>query len=321
MDRLFDPAEPDSPRRATPTSSPYELLVRSQGRAAVRVRALLEAWWFDLPLAARPQVRERLRSPLPVIHLGAFWELYTHASLRGLFGEVSVDVGEDHLERRRPDFSLGDRDGGVWFEATAVAGDDFVDRGERPRVQQFYALLERSSNRNFLLHLQLFSVGPSTPGRRLLVQIEGWLNSLDWESELRRKEAGKPPPSVYFDAMVGRSRSGPAPGCLTFVDGETSDWWGRGWRASARPADSGGWTRCPHFVRRSVARPSTGTSLKGGPSWSRPSARAHLSMTKTSPRPFSGQSHIASAAGATTSVADFGWERTISRETAISPLC
>lgn len=198
MDRLFDPAEPNFRGRATPTSSPYEHLVHSDGKAAVRIRALLEAWWSDLPSVARAQIRERLRSPLPVIHLGAFWELYTHASLRGLFGEVSVDVGEDHLERRRPDFSLSDPNGGVCFEATAVAGDDFVDRGERPRVQQFYALLERSANRDFLLHLQLFSVGPSTPGRRLLIEVEGWLNSLEWESELRRKKAGQPPAERVF---------------------------------------------------------------------------------------------------------------------------
>jgi len=198
MDRLFDPAELGVPRRVTPTSSPYERLAGSDGEAAVRVRALLEVWWSDLPSAARPQVRERLRSPMPAIHLGAFWELYTHASLRRLFGAVIVDVGEDHLERRQPDFSLTDRDGGVCFEATAVAGDDFVRRGERPRAQQFYSLVERSSNRDFLLHLQLISVGPSTPGRRLLTEIERWLNSLDWKSELRKKEAGQPPAERVF---------------------------------------------------------------------------------------------------------------------------
>jgi hypothetical protein len=74
-------------------------------------------------------------------------------------------------------------------EATAVAGQDFVDRGERARAQQFYELLERSSNRDFLLHTELWAVGPNTPGRRLLGEIERWLDSLDWEPELRRKQA------------------------------------------------------------------------------------------------------------------------------------
>jgi hypothetical protein len=199
MERLFDPADANPTSRRSPTSSDYELIVSADGVQANRIRGLLEEWWSELPAGARPQIRERLRSADPVVHLGAFWELYNHASLLRIFGAVVVDIGEDHLRRRRPDFALTDRAGGVRVEATAVAGQDFVERGERPRAQQFYELLERSSNRDFLLHTELHVVGPRTPGRRLLAEIERWLDSLNWESDLRRKQAGEPPARRSFE--------------------------------------------------------------------------------------------------------------------------
>jgi hypothetical protein len=199
MERLFEDPDGGVGGRPSPTSSEFQRIAMAHGITAERVRELLETWWSELPAAARPQVRERLTSTDPVVHLGAFWELYVHASLQHLFGAVIVDVGEDHLDRRQPDFALTDKDDGVRVEATAIAGEDFVERGERPRAQQFYEVLERSSNRDFLLHVELQAVGPNTPGRRLLGGIERWLDSLDWESELARKQAGEPAAGHDFE--------------------------------------------------------------------------------------------------------------------------
>jgi hypothetical protein len=174
-------------------------LAFATGEPDERVRETISAWWVEMPETARAQVRERFQSTAEPTHLGAFWEIYLHACLLRLFGGVSVDIGEDQVARRRPDFALPETAAGVRVEATAAAGEDFVDRGERPRVNALYALLEQCRNRDYLFYLQLRAVGPNSLGRRFLLEIERWLDSLDLEGQLQRKARSEAPTRRTFD--------------------------------------------------------------------------------------------------------------------------
>jgi hypothetical protein len=161
---------------------------------------MLDSWWLQLPEAARSQIRERFMDSAPAVHLGSFFELYMHEILRRVRCEVEVDIGNDNSGRRRPDLRAVTREGGFGVEVTAILGDDAVDPRDRPRVNQLYAVLnERLRNREFLLHLNLRQTGPETPGKRLAIEIDRWLDPLDPDIEIKRQVAGRASPKFRLE--------------------------------------------------------------------------------------------------------------------------
>jgi hypothetical protein len=153
----------------------------------------MDAWFARLLPHSQPDILHRFTSPRLGDHLGAFWELYLHEhALRAGF-EVDSDIGRD-THHRRPDLLLTKGQESFYVEATVVLGDDVIPRASRPRVQQLYDAINRIENRNFLLHLNVRSIGPRTPGRKLISgQLEPWLNELDPDRELAAVAAGAPP--------------------------------------------------------------------------------------------------------------------------------
>lgn len=154
-----------------------------------------------MPVQARPQVRTRFMNSDPRVHLGAFWELYLHefATRTGVL--LAVDVGNDGVGQRVPDFLLDGVGQPFWVEATVAGGDDFVDRDERKRVQQLYAAIERHPHRDFLIDVHVRRVGDATPGRKFVRQITRWLDSLDWQAVYALRGTGAPLPEKLIDHL------------------------------------------------------------------------------------------------------------------------
>lgn len=197
---LFTAAPRVFGRSLTYSASAYERLDRRAGEAPDRVRTVIDQWWARLPDGAKPQVRERFMDPKLAVHLGAFWELYLHESLRRLCSSVEVDIGNDEASIRRPDLRAVSGRQRFQLEATAVLGDDAVDSKERARADQLYdALNLRLRNRDFLLNIELRKVGAGTPGRGLLSRIDRWLDPLDPDVEISRSAQGAEPPQTIID--------------------------------------------------------------------------------------------------------------------------
>jgi len=161
---------------------------------------MLDAWWLRLPEAARPQIRERFMKSAPAVHLGGFFEIYMHEVLRRICSDVEVDIGNDELRRRRPDIRAVSGDAGFSVEVTAILGDDAVEPKDRARVDQLYdALNARLRNRDFLLSINLRQSGPETPGKKLVAQIDRWLDPLDPDIERKRQASGERPSQLQLE--------------------------------------------------------------------------------------------------------------------------
>lgn len=95
-----------------------------------------------------------------------------HELARRLGYDVTVDIGNNATSERRPDFLLRRQTLDVRIEATMITGDDIVGPGNRARVEQLYDAIDRLDNRDFLVGVALREVGPQTPGRKLVVDVD-----------------------------------------------------------------------------------------------------------------------------------------------------
>lgn len=187
---LFSDEPRISVRELPYSASAYERLNRSRDEQARRIREIIDDWWLRLPEAARPQIRERFMDSAPAVHLGGFFELYMHEVLRRVCSGVEADIGNDSDHRRRPDLRAMSGDTGFGIEVTAILGDDAVDPKDRARVNQLYdALNARLRNRDFLLKVNLRRSGSETPGKKLVLEIDRWLEPLDPDIEIERLTA------------------------------------------------------------------------------------------------------------------------------------
>lgn len=197
---LFSEEPRISVRELPYSASAYERLNRSRGEPARRTREMIDGWWLRLPDAARPQIRERFMDSALAVHLGGFFEIYMHEVLRRVCSGVEADIGNDDTCRRRPDLHAVSGDAGFGVEVTAILGDDAVDPKDRARVNQLYdALNRRLRNRNFLLEVNLRRSGLETPGKKLVSEIDRWLEPLDPDIEIERRKAGEMPPRLQLE--------------------------------------------------------------------------------------------------------------------------
>jgi hypothetical protein len=174
------------PRALSPMATAWQRLAFGQDRVAQQVRGMLQEWWAAMPEATRAQVKRELQQETLGQHLGAFWELYLHQMLKGLEVTFEPAIGTEDGRGDRPDFLVTGAGFSYWIEATVVLGEDAVRQDERARVEQLYAAIQRATNRDFLVAIALKHVGPSTPGKRLVRELDRWLGTLDADAELER---------------------------------------------------------------------------------------------------------------------------------------
>jgi len=161
----------------------------------------MDEWFTHLPHAAQASLRPRFRSPRRDAHLGAFHELYQHElAVCGGYDNVDCDIGREDPGHLRPDLLLVRARDTCFVEVTVALGDDVVAPKERPRVQQLYDAIDRIRNRDFLLSVDVRSVGAATPGRNLTGPITRWLDQMDADREIARVAADAAPATRCFTA-------------------------------------------------------------------------------------------------------------------------
>ncbi len=132
--------------------------------------------------------------------------LYLHEAAYRQDFEIDLDVGRDDAARR-PDLMLTKGSDSFFIEATVALGDGVMGRDQRARADQLYAAIERLSNRDFLVHINLERVGENTPGRKTITRpLDRWLDTLDPDVERRRADGGDAPSAMLIDEQGWRVR-------------------------------------------------------------------------------------------------------------------
>jgi hypothetical protein len=187
---LFDARERTECRVKHYSEPEFEYLSQSARPAAVALRRLLEEWFQDYPSDAQTDLRSRFRSD-DYQYAAAFFELYLHALLRALGYSIAVHPLLPDSSAH-PDFLIHDADGCEFYvEATLAGLPSKREQGASARVGQVYDVLNRMDSPNFFLHIQVRGA-PLTPppARKLSVDVERWLRSLDVDMVSNLGQAG-----------------------------------------------------------------------------------------------------------------------------------
>lgn len=154
-----------------------------------RVRQVLESWLKRVrDNEARNDLAGRLLDRDYRQHRSALWELYLHEAFLRAGWEVTT---HPKVGRAHPDFALHREGDVVLVEAFVVSETSDSERAEENRCDQAQALLERLGHERFMLSVTFHAVGPGTLGKRLLPELRGWLDALDWEAVRADVDAGR----------------------------------------------------------------------------------------------------------------------------------
>ena len=175
--RVFDDQTrtDESPSRHAEPAATF--LSRVAGPYWDQVRELIEEWADSYPLASKPDLVGRLRSPYNRQWGGAFWELYLHESFRRAGYDIEVHPTTPG-GTRQPDFRVKNADVEFYVEAKCVFGKS--TEGEDALLKGVLDAINQTKSPNFFVNLHVDQVGlraPSTKGLR--AELAGWLARLN----------------------------------------------------------------------------------------------------------------------------------------------
>lgn len=153
----------------------YEYLDRSTRAAARRIRAKLDEWFANYPVAAQPVLAGRFAREEH--HYAALFELFSHALLERMgFDVVVTDLDP---ESRLPDFLCRSRrTGRRFYWECATLETDFVTELTRDESLILRELKDIPYSGRWLSVLFLRSEARTVSVKRLRSQVESWLGSL-----------------------------------------------------------------------------------------------------------------------------------------------
>jgi hypothetical protein len=154
----------------------------SERPGVAAIRALLEAWFLELPENERRDLQQRFRSPIERQHRSAVFELFLHHFLLrcGFEVEFHPDIAG---VATHPDF-LVSRNGQALFYLEAIAVSNSArEEAEANRMNQVYDALNNLRSPDFYLGLRVEGA-PQTPvpAARLRGALDQWLAGLDREA-------------------------------------------------------------------------------------------------------------------------------------------
>jgi hypothetical protein len=175
----------------------YDLLDLAHRPYATEVRRELDDWFSRLPPRAAAQISKRFRSPVEVVHRGAFFELYLHELGLRLGAEVDIDVGNDDADYRRPDLLFSIENQETFVEATALAGDDVHDAATQRHLDTIHDAVNAVDASAFFVEIDIEQHGSSTPsGRKITSRLQRMLDGLDPDVLLARPDHEDNPPRI-----------------------------------------------------------------------------------------------------------------------------
>jgi hypothetical protein len=180
------------------TESAYAFLDTSAREPIARIRAVFDAWYARLPVAARASIRNRFAAADQGHHLGALWELYLHEAFARIDYAIDLDVGREDAANPRPDFLLARGGAGFYLEASAALGASLLgDKTAEALAGALCEAIERVDAPNFFLGISIDACGKSTPGRREVTQpLQRWLDGLSPDAVLAASDATGDSPSL-----------------------------------------------------------------------------------------------------------------------------
>lgn len=164
------------------SESQFAFLNRSARPAVGRIRDFFESWFSRYPEIARSDLRGRFRSNQRRQHLGAAFELYCSAILRGQSLEYASLLKPTGNNKTAPDFRVSSREGiSLYLEATLVAESD--EKVCRENVMnRFRDELDKTDSPNFFLRLRVDQYpSHSFSATRIRRHLESELSKLDPE--------------------------------------------------------------------------------------------------------------------------------------------
>lgn len=172
---IFDDIHRSDGSEAKETESHAAFLNRAHTPYWESVRDFTESWFSRLCPDAQDDLRGRLRSEDNAQFLSAFWELYLHESLLKAGYAVECHPRLPGTSRR-PDFLAISPEQSFYLEACRL-DTPAEKKAEENRRNQVYDAIQKIDSPNFFLHLDVHSIGPTSPSvRRLCTGLERWLD-------------------------------------------------------------------------------------------------------------------------------------------------
>ncbi len=212
--RVFDNGPWDVKGGADHLISQFDYLNCSDRVEAERVREFVEDLFSRYPESEEERLRWRLRAKDNSTHLSAFFELFLHDLL--LRCGCTVLAIEPNLEtsERSPDFLAETEDGCLFYlEATLATGRSQTDEGADRRLREALQAIDDVPSPDYFFDLHIRGK-PDKPisGKRLKIQLESWLATLDFEEISSCWEhKGRPSSSFCFEEHGVRFRLYPIP--------------------------------------------------------------------------------------------------------------
>lgn len=176
---LFDLIERDYKGPRGHTESLYSYINRSSRPSMIRIRQLIEDWFFHYPSSSQGVLKKRFCSPDDIAHQSAFFELYLHELLLkiGFSFKVHPTVAE---RPTHPEFlvSFGEKRI-LYIEATVASAPDVAKHADK-RQNIVYESIDKTHSPNFFIGVSVQG-SPNTPppGKKWRIALERWLATLD----------------------------------------------------------------------------------------------------------------------------------------------
>jgi hypothetical protein len=190
--KLFDNIDRTYEGPASFAEPNFAYMNRSARSYHRHLRGVLEGWFADYPEDDKAELRSQFRSEINSQHLGALFELYCYALLRGQGFDVEVHPEAAEGKTTRPDFLVRRSGEQLFYVESTLAADAVFDAAEQKRLDQFYDdLNERLHSPDFFIGADIEKAPlHSPPVRRICSFLEENLRDLDADEVAKAMAAG-----------------------------------------------------------------------------------------------------------------------------------
>ncbi len=177
------PAEHAEPR--------FAYLDRSGRLQMQRTRNVLESWFSHYPGPHRNDLKRRFEASVENHFLSAFFELYLHELLLRLGCSIELP-SQGPRQSRRPDFLVHSQSGPDYYVEAVLADDNSAkDAAKEAIINQVCDRIDKIDSPDFFVEVSPTGSPSTQPSsRKIAVEIENWLGSLDPDAVREQYEQG-----------------------------------------------------------------------------------------------------------------------------------
>lgn len=192
MPPLFDSRPRDDNSYSRHDETWFDFLDRVDDVVFGRIRVALNEWFAELPWDKAQRLRAEFRSGRDVQVEAAFLEMFLHAAFQRT--PLSVEIEPGRSAGKQPDFRCWPRENSAddFYVEARLVGNPAAVRAREKRLKNAFDDLNRAEAPRFSIMVAIEQEGHATPaGAELRRRILPWLESLDYEHERSKLEAGE----------------------------------------------------------------------------------------------------------------------------------